>query len=225
MRTTSSERVCMQVFYHEFGELMMRQPVIGFSFTTYAPLVLVPYVILLAFNMFNRMAAFFTRSAVYVFEDDWETRSPYHTSGERLLNIEVENFANGRPLGLTISPQGAITLTILQLLVFEMHSAGRRVKCIWVMTQPSSWSTDCSTMAPFFVCLHAKPLHKVMSWRMLMSFARTILTKIPEHRIESKLHAGDLHKVITINGIAARKAMRKSSLYMLPRAVWVLKAS
>ena len=96
----------LQVFYHEFGELMMRQPVIGFEFTTYAPLVLVPYVILLALNVFNRIAAFFLRSPTLLFEDDWETSSPYATSGTRLLNIELENYANGRPLGLTISPQG-----------------------------------------------------------------------------------------------------------------------
>ena len=86
----------------------MRQPIIGFEFTTYAPLVLVPYVILLVLNVFNRMAAFFTRSAVHIFEDDWETKSPYATSGERLLNIEVENYAQGRPIGLTINPQGML---------------------------------------------------------------------------------------------------------------------
>ena len=96
----------LQVFYREFGELMMRQPVIGFEFTTYAPLVLVPYVILLALNVFNRIAAFFLRSPTLLFEDDWETASPYATSGTRLLNIELENYANGQPLGLTISPQG-----------------------------------------------------------------------------------------------------------------------
>lgn len=85
---------------------MMRQPIIGFEFTTFSPLVLVPYVILLLLNVFNRLAAFFLRSPALLFEDDWETRSPYSTSGTRLLNIEVENFKNDRPLGLTISPQG-----------------------------------------------------------------------------------------------------------------------
>lgn len=96
----------MQVFYQEFGSLMMRQPLIGFEFTTYAPLVLVPYVILLVLNVFNRMAAFCLRSPAFLFEDDWETQSPYATSGSRLLNMELENFATGKPMGLTISPQG-----------------------------------------------------------------------------------------------------------------------
>ena len=85
---------------------MMRQPLIGFEFTTYAPLVLVPYVLLLVLNVFNRMAAFCLRSPTFLFEDDWETQSPYATTGSRLLQIELENFASGKPMGLTISPQG-----------------------------------------------------------------------------------------------------------------------
>lgn len=33
----------LQVFYDEFGALMMRQPLFGLGFTTYAPLALLPY--------------------------------------------------------------------------------------------------------------------------------------------------------------------------------------
>ena len=44
----------VQVFYDEFGRLMMHQPVIGSDFTTYAPIFLVPYVVLLTCNIFNR---------------------------------------------------------------------------------------------------------------------------------------------------------------------------
>lgn len=44
----------VQVFYNEFGRLMMHQPVIGSDFTTYAPIFLVPYVVLLTCNIFNR---------------------------------------------------------------------------------------------------------------------------------------------------------------------------
>ena len=32
-----------QVFYDEFGALMMRQPLFGLGFTTYAPIALLPY--------------------------------------------------------------------------------------------------------------------------------------------------------------------------------------
>ena len=34
------------VFYREFGEIMMRAPVIGLEFTRYLPLALVPFVLL-----------------------------------------------------------------------------------------------------------------------------------------------------------------------------------
>ncbi len=34
------------MFYHEFGAIMMRAPVIGLEFTRYLPLALVPFVLL-----------------------------------------------------------------------------------------------------------------------------------------------------------------------------------
>ena len=34
-----------QVFHDEFGALMMRQPLLGVGFTTYAPLALLPYMV------------------------------------------------------------------------------------------------------------------------------------------------------------------------------------
>lgn len=49
--------VCVQAFYAEFGELMMRQPVIGLDFQSYLPIAIVPYMLLLAFSVFNRYAA------------------------------------------------------------------------------------------------------------------------------------------------------------------------
>lgn len=48
--------VLVQAFYAEFGELMMRQPVIGLDFQSYLPIAIVPYMLLLAFNAFNRYA-------------------------------------------------------------------------------------------------------------------------------------------------------------------------
>ena len=38
----------MQVFYEEFGELMMEQPVIGLDFQTWLPVAIVPYILLLS---------------------------------------------------------------------------------------------------------------------------------------------------------------------------------
>ena len=46
----------VQVFYEEFGELMMEQPVIGLDFQTWLPVAIVPYILLLSFNLFNRWA-------------------------------------------------------------------------------------------------------------------------------------------------------------------------
>ncbi len=48
----------MQVFYEQFGAIMMEQPVIGTSFTNFAPLLIIPYTALLVFNVFNRCAQF-----------------------------------------------------------------------------------------------------------------------------------------------------------------------
>lgn len=46
-----------QVFYSQFGELMMRQPVIGLDFQSWMPLAIVPYMLMLVFNVFNRYNA------------------------------------------------------------------------------------------------------------------------------------------------------------------------
>ena len=87
--------------------LMMHQPLIGWDFTTYLPAALVPYILLLVFNAFNRVASLFTRSDSMEFEDDFETQSGAAARGMQLLQMELENFNAGRPLGLTISTQGS----------------------------------------------------------------------------------------------------------------------
>lgn len=86
--------------------LMMHQPLIGWDFTTYLPAALVPYMLLLVFNAFNRIASLCTRSDSMEFEDDFETQSGAAARGMALLQAELENFNAGRPLGLTISVQG-----------------------------------------------------------------------------------------------------------------------
>lgn len=96
----------MQVFYEEFGVLMMHQPLIGWDFTTYLPIALVPYILLLAFNAFNRVAWGFTRSRDIEFDDDFETASGAAAKGAQLLKAELDNHTAGRPLGLTIATVG-----------------------------------------------------------------------------------------------------------------------
>ena len=102
-----------QVFYSEFGRLMMEQPLIGFSFTTYVPALIIPYMLLLILNVFNRIAAFFVRSKRWEFSDDWDEHSPYEAAGLRLLSVELENQKAGRPLGLSISARGELLRTIV----------------------------------------------------------------------------------------------------------------
>jgi hypothetical protein len=97
---------CAQVFYQEFGVLMMRQPLIGWDFTTYLPVALVPYMLLLAFNVFNRLAQLCmpARSSME-FEDDFAVDG-MAARGTALLQRELENHNAGQPLGLTIAQQG-----------------------------------------------------------------------------------------------------------------------
>ncbi len=85
---------------------MMRQPLIGWDFTTYLPAALVPYMLMLVFNVFNRVASMFTRSDSIEFDDDFETKSGAAAKGLRLLQMELDNHNAGRPLGLTITVSG-----------------------------------------------------------------------------------------------------------------------
>ena len=90
-----------QVFYDQFGRLMMDQPVIGFAFTTYAPIALVPYVLLLILNVFNRLAAVFVRSKRWECAEDWQEDAASEAGARRLVR-ELENRDLGRPLGLSL---------------------------------------------------------------------------------------------------------------------------
>lgn len=109
MRKCSHEELyfrALQVFYEEFGVLMMHQPLIGWDFTTYLPVALVPYMLMLVFSVFNRVASMFTRSVSIEFDDDFETKSGAAAKGLRLLQMELDNHNAGRPLGLTITTSG-----------------------------------------------------------------------------------------------------------------------
>ena len=95
-----------QVFYEEFGVLMMHQPLIGWDFTTYLPVALLPYMVLLMCNAFNRLALVCVPARRMEFDDDFETTSELAARGLQLLQQELENHVNGRPLGLSIALQG-----------------------------------------------------------------------------------------------------------------------
>lgn len=107
---------------------MMHQPLIGWDFTTYLPVALVPYMLLLVCNVFNRVASLFTRSDSMEFEDDFETTSGAAARGMQLLQMELENFNGGRPLGLTISSQGPHSAGICPIKLCA-HSERRPSSC------------------------------------------------------------------------------------------------
>lgn len=85
---------------------MMHQPLIGWDFTTYLPVALLPYMLLLMCNAFNRLAAACVPARRMEFDDDFETTSDMAARGLQLLQQELENHVNGRPLGLSIAVQG-----------------------------------------------------------------------------------------------------------------------
>ncbi|KAI3424225.1 hypothetical protein D9Q98_009581 [Chlorella vulgaris] len=95
--------VTSTVFYEEFGQLMMRQPLIGWQFTTFAPVLLVPYMLLVASGVFSRVMTMFTGGDELEFEDDWQNDG-YAATGRRLLLVESENVGNGLEAGLTVEP-------------------------------------------------------------------------------------------------------------------------
>ncbi|CAD7701732.1 unnamed protein product [Ostreobium quekettii] len=88
-------------FYRVLGSKMADAPVIGLQFTTYMPLVIVPYIVLVYFRVFNRVAAFFDRTKRFSFDEDWD--SSYTSMGQSMLRQELENAEMNLPLGLTIS--------------------------------------------------------------------------------------------------------------------------
>ncbi|KAK9820676.1 hypothetical protein WJX74_004847 [Apatococcus lobatus] len=88
------------VFYEQFGKIMMEQPVIGTSFTTFAPLLIIPYTALLVFNVFNRVASFFTwGDSSGEADDDWEARDARTAEGMRLLKLEAQAHKDGQEPG------------------------------------------------------------------------------------------------------------------------------
>lgn len=69
---------------------MMRQPGIGGDFTTWAPLAIVPYMLLLGCGVFNRVVGLLPGSSSKIeFEDDWENKSSKAAYGLRLLKAEL----------------------------------------------------------------------------------------------------------------------------------------
>lgn len=98
------------VFYKDLGKPMAEQPIFGTNFTTYVPIILLPYMVLVVFNVFNRLAGIVDRSQNLSFDEDWDVTSTYASTGKTMLRIEVENRDAGQALGLTVT-QGHVHMT------------------------------------------------------------------------------------------------------------------
>ncbi|GMH42927.1 hypothetical protein BSKO_10849 [Bryopsis sp. KO-2023] len=99
------------MFYLDLGKPMAEPPFLGKRFTTYVPIVLLPYMVLVVFNVFNRVAGFFDRSQKLSFDEDWDVTSTYAATGQTMLRIEVENRDADLPLGLTVTQGGGMRMS------------------------------------------------------------------------------------------------------------------
>lgn len=98
-------------FYQDLGRPMAEPPFLGKRFTTYVPIALLPYMVLVVFNVFNRVAGFFDRSQKLTFDEDWDVTSTYAATGQTMLRIEVENRDADLPLGLTVTQGGGMRMS------------------------------------------------------------------------------------------------------------------
>lgn len=139
----------VQVFYEEFGRLMMSQPVIGFSFTTYAPIALVPYVILLSLNMFNRLAAVFVRWGLLL------TTSLCHLNA---LNVSLKASAISCGRTAYLQKGGCSSFCVSEKRLIEHHMS---IMCLQCKTSSSAPLNIISMHVQ-----HLGPAHAWVSWPM-----------------------------------------------------------
>ena len=79
--------------------------IFSLTFTTFAPTIMVPYMLLVTFNrfdLFTKMCSLCGCESKLNFEDDWEDSSGYYDLGHRLVAVEYENYTSGLRVGLGI---------------------------------------------------------------------------------------------------------------------------
>ncbi len=92
------------VFFQQIGNHIQNAPLFGVSFTTWAPLVLFPYVALLLTGAFNTLATTLApRGAPVAFDLDYAMGTE-HDTGVRLLHLEAEAYQRGQPVGAATLP-------------------------------------------------------------------------------------------------------------------------
>lgn len=92
-------------FWHAVGRRISKTPVLGKYFTTYLPMLMLPYVLLIAFNAINKVMTFLDPKKRFSFEEDWKLKDvgTYSSVGQAMLNLELEHYQRGWDLGLTIT--------------------------------------------------------------------------------------------------------------------------
>lgn len=91
-------------FWDRIGERISDTKLLGKYFTTYIPILTLPYVLLIAFNGINRVMSVLDPKLKHTFKDDWvlDMDSSYAVNGRQVMNLEVEYRQKGWEPGLTI---------------------------------------------------------------------------------------------------------------------------
>lgn len=160
----SAPDVTSTVFYSSFGSLMEDQPLIGWRFTTFAPAILAPYVLLLAVGFFEPLVESIgalvgkttgysgLTSGTFQFENDFELGSGHAQAGMRLLRAEVDAVQRGLPIGLTIEPTGGVDSEEIDKLIHTVHQeedrdGGRWWKNVFSSTEKKGGISSSSSSA------------------------------------------------------------------------------
>eukprot|EP00216_Chloropicon_sp_CCMP2111_P001807 CAMPEP_0198244222 /NCGR_PEP_ID=MMETSP1446-20131203/33729_1 /TAXON_ID=1461542 ORGANISM="Unidentified sp, Strain CCMP2111" /NCGR_SAMPLE_ID=MMETSP1446 /ASSEMBLY_ACC=CAM_ASM_001112 /LENGTH=727 /DNA_ID=CAMNT_0043928221 /DNA_START=62 /DNA_END=2245 /DNA_ORIENTATION=+ len=119
-------------FYDQFGEKMLDLSYLGdflgaasLTFTTFAPSIMLPYVLLVLFNrlgVFARACGACGCGGQLNFEDEWEDASGYNDLGQRLVDQEYENYYSsglriGKALEAWVKESGHTQRTLLGRLL------------------------------------------------------------------------------------------------------------
>eukprot|EP00210_Caulerpa_lentillifera_P005215 g4982.t1 len=92
-------------FWRAVGHRISETPVLGKYFTTYLPMLMLPYVLLIAFNAINKVMAVLDPKKRFSFQEDWKLLNDdnHSSTGKAMLNLELEHYQRGWDLGLTIT--------------------------------------------------------------------------------------------------------------------------
>ena len=105
IKDDTEESVEQTEFWDTIGKRISEMPVLGKYFTTYIPIVMLPYVLLIAFNGINRVMTFLDPKLKISFRDDQylDMSSNYVSNGRRVMNLEVEYCQRKLEPGLTLT--------------------------------------------------------------------------------------------------------------------------